>query len=84
MALVKIVSLITKNAKINGSTTTTGDSQAKIGKTYKKKALIIPKFDSLSMKILSISTFTTKLLSKLLSVLYIGVHLKGTIVILSI
>ena len=33
---------------------------------------------SLSMKILSINNFTTKLLSKLLSDLYIGVHLKGT------
>ena len=33
---------------------------------------------SLSMKILSIIDFTTKLLSKLLSDLYIGVHLKGT------
>ena len=32
---------------------------------------------SLSMKILSINDFTTKLLSKLLSDLYIGVHLKG-------
>ena len=32
---------------------------------------------SLSMKILSINNFTTKLLSKLLSDLYIGVHLKG-------
>ena len=30
------------------------------------------------MKILSINDFTTKLLSKLLSDLYIGVHLKGT------
>jgi hypothetical protein len=30
------------------------------------------------MKILSISIFTTKLLSKLLSDLSIGVHLKGT------
>ena len=30
------------------------------------------------MKILSINKFTTKLLSKLLSDLYIGVHLKGT------
>ena len=30
------------------------------------------------MKILSINNFTTKLLSKLLSDLYIGVHLKGT------
>ena len=29
------------------------------------------------MKILSINNFTTKLLSKLLSDLYIGVHLKG-------
>ena len=33
---------------------------------------------SLSMKILSINNFTTKLLSKLLGDLYIGVHLKGT------
>ena len=33
---------------------------------------------SLSMKILSINKFTTKLLSKRLSDLYIGVHLKGT------
>ena len=33
---------------------------------------------SLSLKILSINKFTTKLLSKLLSDLYIGVHLKGT------
>lgn len=33
---------------------------------------------SLSMKIVSINDFTTKLLSKLLSNLYIGVHLKGT------
>ena len=33
---------------------------------------------SLSMKILSINNFTTKLLSKLLSDLYIRVHLKGT------
>ena len=33
---------------------------------------------SLSMKILSINNFTTKLFSKLLSDLYIGVHLKGT------
>ena len=33
---------------------------------------------SLSMKILSINDFTTKLLSKLLSDLYTGVHLKGT------
>jgi hypothetical protein len=33
---------------------------------------------SLSMKILSINNFTTKLLSKLLRDLYIGVHLKGT------
>ena len=33
---------------------------------------------SLSMKILSINNFTTKLLSKLPSDLYIGVHLKGT------
>ena len=33
---------------------------------------------SLSMKILCIDNFTTKLLSKLLSDLYIGVHLKGT------
>ena len=33
---------------------------------------------SLSMKILSINNFTTKLLSKLLSDLSIGVHLKGT------
>ena len=33
---------------------------------------------SLSMKILSINNFTIKLLSKLLSDLYIGVHLKGT------
>ena len=33
---------------------------------------------SLSMKILSINNFTTKLLGKLLSVLYIGVHLKST------
>ena len=33
---------------------------------------------SLSMKILSINNFTTRLLSKLLSDLYIGVHLKGT------
>ena len=30
------------------------------------------------MKILSITNFTIKLLSKLLSDLYIGVHLKGT------
>ena len=30
------------------------------------------------MKILSINKFTTKLLSKLLSDLYIGVYLKGT------
>ena len=30
------------------------------------------------MKILYINNFTTKLLSKLLSELYIGVHLKGT------
>ena len=30
------------------------------------------------MRILSINNFTTKLLSKLLSDLYIGVHLKGT------
>ena len=30
------------------------------------------------MKILSINNFTTKLLSKLLSDLYIGVHLKGS------
>ena len=30
------------------------------------------------MKILSINDLTTKLLSKLLSDLYIGVHLKGT------
>ena len=30
------------------------------------------------MKILSINDFTTELLSKLLSDLYIGVHLKGT------
>ena len=30
------------------------------------------------MKILSINNFTSKLLSKLLSDLYIGVHLKGT------
>jgi hypothetical protein len=30
------------------------------------------------MKILSINNFTTRLLSKLLSDLYIGVHLKGT------
>ena len=30
------------------------------------------------MKILSIINFTTKLLSKLLSDIYIGVHLKGT------
>ena len=30
------------------------------------------------MKILSINDFTTKLLSKLLSDLYTGVHLKGT------
>ena len=30
------------------------------------------------MKILSINNFTTKLLSKLLSYLYIGVNLKGT------
>ena len=33
---------------------------------------------SLSMKILSINNFTTRLLSKLFSDLYIGVHLKGT------
>ena len=33
---------------------------------------------SLSMKILSINNFTNKLLSKFLSDLYIGVHLKGT------
>ena len=33
---------------------------------------------SLSMKILSVNDFTTKLLSKLLSDLYTGVHLKGT------
>ena len=33
---------------------------------------------SLSMKILSINDFTTNFLSKLLSDLYIGVHLKGT------
>ena len=33
---------------------------------------------SLSMKILSSNNFTTKLLSKLLKDLYIGVHLKGT------
>ena len=33
---------------------------------------------SLSMKILSINNFTTKLLSKLFSDLYIGVDLKGT------
>ena len=33
---------------------------------------------SLFMRILSINNFTTKLLSKLLSDLYIGVHLKGT------
>ena len=32
---------------------------------------------SLFMKILSINDFTTKLLTKLLSDLYIGVHLKG-------
>ena len=31
---------------------------------------------SLSMQILSINNFTTKLLSKLLSDLYVGVHLK--------
>ena len=30
------------------------------------------------MKILSINNFTTKLLSKLLSDIYIGFHLKGT------
>ena len=30
------------------------------------------------MKILSINSFSTKLLSKLFSDLYIGVHLKGT------
>jgi hypothetical protein len=30
------------------------------------------------MKILSINNFTTKLFNKLLSDLYIGVHLKGT------
>ena len=33
---------------------------------------------SLSLKIWSINNFTTKFLSKLLSDLYIGVHLKGT------
>ena len=33
---------------------------------------------SLSIKILSINNFTTKVLSKLLSDLYTGVHLKGT------
>ena len=33
---------------------------------------------SLSKKILSIKNFTTKLLSKLLSDLHIGVHLKGS------
>ena len=33
---------------------------------------------SLSMKILSINDFITKLLSKLLGDVYIGVHLKGT------
>ena len=33
---------------------------------------------SLSIKILSINNFTTRLLSKLLSDLYIGVHLKGS------
>ena len=33
---------------------------------------------SLSMKILSINTLSTKLLSKLLSDLYIWVHLKGS------
>ena len=33
---------------------------------------------SLSMKILSINNFTTKLLSKLLSYLYIGVYSKGS------
>ena len=33
---------------------------------------------SLSMKILSINNFTTRLLSKLLSDLYTGVHLKDT------
>ena len=33
---------------------------------------------SLSMKILSINNFTTQLISKLLSDLYIGVHLKGS------
>ena len=33
---------------------------------------------SLSMKILSINNFTTKLLNKFLSDLYIGVYLKGT------
>ena len=38
----------------------------------------MPLKPSLSMKIVSINDFTTKLLSKLLSNLYIGVHLKGT------
>ena len=33
---------------------------------------------SLSMKILSINNFTSRLLVKLLSHLFIGVHLKGT------
>ena len=33
---------------------------------------------SLSMKIMSINNFATKLLIKVLSDIYIGVHLKGT------
>ena len=44
-------------------------------KTITKKRELKP---SLFLKILCINNFTTKLLSKLLSDLYIGVHLKGT------
>ena len=45
----------------------------------KKRAWVPSKLKpSLSMKIFSINNFTTKLLIKLLSDLYTGVHLKGT------
>ena len=45
---------------------------------FKKKVFSAQLKPSLFMRILSINNFATKLLDKLLSDLYIGVHLKGS------
>ena len=49
-----------------------------MGNAFRKHRAAAALKPSLSMKMLSINNFTTKLLSKLLSDLYIGVRLPGT------